>query len=321
MPSLQGFQLDLAELGHVGRDLARPECVLAERDGTLWVSDGRGIATRIDPDGSQALLGPEVGEPNGMAIDAAGDLIVATMTGGKVWRLRRDGRAEVLLDSLDGAPLGAVNFCLFDHLGRLWISVSTRRQPWWSAVVSPQPDGYVILVDEKGPRVVADGLVCANEVRLDARGEHLYAVETLRSRVVRFPIRPDGSLGEREVYGPDGLPGRGSYIDGITFDAEGNLWATTICRNGIVVITPSGDAHTVVEEPNEELLARLEGAIAVGAVQPLDLASCAGATLQLPTSITFGGPDLRTVYVGSLAMPRLPTFRSPVPGLPLSHWR
>jgi len=25
--------------------------------------------------------------------------------------------------------------------------------------------------------------------------------------------------------------------------------------------------------------------------------------------------------VGSLAMSRLPTFRSPVPGLPMSHWR
>jgi streptogramin lyase len=24
---------------------------------------------------------------------------------------------------------------------------------------------------------------------------------------------------------------------------------------------------------------------------------------------------------GSLAMPRLPTFRAPVPGLPMSHWR
>lgn len=321
MPDIRGFQLDLTELKFTGRDLVRPECVVAERDGTLWTSDGRGLATRIDPDGAQALLGPEVGEPNGIAIDAAGDLIVATMSGGKVHRMRRDGRVEVLLDSLDGAPLGAVNFCLCDPLGRLWVSVFSRRLPWWDAIASPQPDGYIILIDEKGARVVAEGIVTANEVRLDARGEHLYVAESLRARILRFPIRPDGSLGEREVYGPDGLSGRGAYIDGFAFDAEGNLWATTICRNGIVVITPGGDAHTVVEEPNEELLARLEGAVAAGAAQPLDLASCAGATLQLPTSITFGGPDLRTVYVGSLAMSRLPTFRSPVPGLPLSHWR
>ena len=37
-------------------------------------------------------------------------------------------------------------------------------------------------------------------------------------------------------------------------------------------------------------------------------------------SITFGGPDLRTVYLGSLFGTRIPCFRSPVPGLPMAHW-
>lgn len=51
------------------------------------------------------------------------------------------------------------------------------------------------------------------------------------------------------------------------------------------------------------------------------MAMAAGQTLQLLTSITFGGPDLRTVYVGSLGMNRLPTFQSPVAGLPMYHWK
>jgi len=37
-------------------------------------------------------------------------------------------------------------------------------------------------------------------------------------------------------------------------------------------------------------------------------------------SLTFGGPDLRTCYVGSLRGTRIPYFRSPVPGLPMVHW-
>ena len=37
-------------------------------------------------------------------------------------------------------------------------------------------------------------------------------------------------------------------------------------------------------------------------------------------SISFGGPDLRTVYVGSLKGTRIPYFRSPVAGLPMAHW-
>ena len=37
-------------------------------------------------------------------------------------------------------------------------------------------------------------------------------------------------------------------------------------------------------------------------------------------SITFGGADLRTVYLGSLRGTRIPYFRSPVAGLPMVHW-
>jgi hypothetical protein len=38
-------------------------------------------------------------------------------------------------------------------------------------------------------------------------------------------------------------------------------------------------------------------------------------------SVTFGGPDLQTVYIGSLKGNRIPCFRAPVPGLPMVHWR
>jgi len=37
-------------------------------------------------------------------------------------------------------------------------------------------------------------------------------------------------------------------------------------------------------------------------------------------SVTFGGPDLKTVYLGSLKGNCIPYFRSPVAGLPMVHW-
>jgi gluconolactonase len=43
------FTLDLEELGWTGQDLQHPESVVAEPDGTLWASDGRGGVMRIDP--------------------------------------------------------------------------------------------------------------------------------------------------------------------------------------------------------------------------------------------------------------------------------
>ena len=46
-----------------------------------------------------------------------------------------------------------------------------------------------------------------------------------------------------------------------------------------------------------------------------------GGNVNWCASVTFGGPDLRTVYVGSLRSTTIPYFRSPVAGLPLVHGR
>jgi hypothetical protein len=38
------------------------------------------------------------------------------------------------------------------------------------------------------------------------------------------------------------------------------------------------------------------------------------------SGIAFGGPDLKTVYLGSLFAPHLASFRSPIAGAPPVHW-
>jgi gluconolactonase len=319
--AIRDFTLDLDELEWTGHDLQRPESVVADRDGALWASDGRGGVTRIDPDGGQELLEGWGGEPNGLAIDpASGDLVTANIALGKVQRMTRSGEVSTVLESVDGQRLTSANFVFYDRSGRLWITCLTREDTWWPAVARPRPDGFIVLVDERGPRIVADGIYATNEARLDADERFLYVAETMKARILRFPVLPDGSLGEREVFGPDGL-GLGGYVDGFTLDAEGNLWVTTVVRNGVGVIDTAGDWHVVFEDPREDMLATFERKLAEGNGTPQDMAAAVGPTLQFPTSVCFAGEDLRTVYVGSLAMPRLPTFRSPVPGLPMSHWR
>ena len=57
-----------------------------------------------------------------------------------------------------------------------------------------------------------------------------------------------------------------------------------------------------------------------GRMTPEILGGGRGTLAPLMASVTFGGPDLRTGYLGSLMGSRLPCFRSPVAGLPLTHW-
>jgi hypothetical protein len=53
---LSGWTVDRAGIRTIGRDLQRPECILAERDGTLWSADARGGVMQIRPDGTQELV-------------------------------------------------------------------------------------------------------------------------------------------------------------------------------------------------------------------------------------------------------------------------
>jgi len=149
---------------------------------------------------------------------------------------------------VDGQRTTSANFVFYDRRGRLWVTCLTREDHWWPAVAHRRPDGFIVLVDERGARIVADGIYATNEARLDAEERYLYVAETMQARILRFPVRSDGSLGDREVFGPDGL-GSGGFVDGFTFDADGNLWVTTVVRNGLGVLTRDGDWHVVVEDP------------------------------------------------------------------------
>src|SRR5580704_12845981 len=92
---LDGWQLERSAIRTVGHDLQRPECILAERNGTLWSADARGGVMRISPDGSQQLIAQHAYKgfagraegaeryilegtlPNGIAFNRNGDFLIA----------------------------------------------------------------------------------------------------------------------------------------------------------------------------------------------------------------------------------------------------
>ena len=333
---LRGFQVDPESMQTVGIDLQRPECILAERDGTLWSADARGGVMRIKADGTQDLITQKVDPhfdlsvsvadslltgtlPNGIAFAENGDILISNFGTDRLERMTRSGKTSILLDSIDGVPLGKVNFVLRDSQGRLWITISTQINPWSDAINNKLSDGSIILLDEKGPRVVADGFYFTNEIRLDANEEWLYVAETTGKRVTRLRVQADGSLTDREIFGPSSL-GDG-VIDGICFDAYGNLWATMLFADRLVAITPEGDLLELLNDGNAEATQKFEEVFKTGDPVPFDvMLECGGSICTWMASVTFGGKDLSTVYLGGLRSTNIPCFNSPVPGLPMVHW-
>ena len=334
MNPLDGFEVERAAIRTVGRDLQRPECVLAEPDGTLWTADARGGVMRIDPDGAQELVAQAVDTrfagsgsadrytmqgtlPNGLAFARNGDILIANFGTDAIERMTRDGRSETLLDELDGEPLGKTNFVLVDSRDRIWFTVTTRLRPWTRSINERAPDGYVGLIDGDGVRIVADGFAGTNEIRFDEHEEWLYVVESNGRRITRLRAAPDGSLSGRELYGP---PDLGGVPDGFAFDAAGNLWITLVNADRLIALTPEGELLTLLDDGDPARVAEWDRRFFAGTMTPEILGSACGTLAPMLASLTFGGPDLRTVYLGSLMGSTIPCFRSPVPGLPLAHW-
>ena len=335
---IETFVVDPAQIRFVGHDLQRPECILAEPNGTLWSADARAGIMRIDPDGTQTLIAQrqhgsfsqaateesrytEGTLPNGLAFADDGRFLIANFGTDVLEIMDRNGATRTLVDQIDGQPIGKVNFVLRDRRGRLWLTVSTRTKNWMTAMSPTVADGFIAMIDEAGAiRIVADNFAFTNEIRFDAMEEYLYVAETTGQRITRFRAVADGSLSHRETFGPSRL-GKGGFPDGIAFDSFGNLWGTLVMADILFVLTPEGDYHEVLVDGDEAATAALERAFRADQATPELMLSTSGTLAPWFASITFGGPDLRTVYVGSLRGSRIPCFQAPAPGLPMVHWR
>ncbi|MDR1972593.1 MAG: hypothetical protein LBQ46_11815 [Treponema sp.] len=126
---IRNFTLNKEEARFIGEDLQKPECILAEKDGSVWAADARGGVCHIKSDGSQEIITQKYAEkidhnssnvdrffkgtlPNGLAFASNGDILI----------------------SKDGKEIGKVNFVLRDSADRLWITITTMKKNWLDAL-------------------------------------------------------------------------------------------------------------------------------------------------------------------------------------------
>jgi len=194
------------------------------------------------------------------------------------------------------------------------------KKNWLDALRPDLDDGYIARYDERGIHIVATGLHFTNEVRMDAKEEYLYVVETTGGRILRYRVDEKGDLHDREIYGPTHM-GQGAYPDGIAFDSYGNLWGTSVYSDKLWVITPDGEFKVLIDEGDHTLVQALDDAFYAKCVTNEILFKTGRGIASWMASVTFGGPDLKTVYIGSLRATNIPYFTSPVAGLPMVHWK
>jgi gluconolactonase len=291
----------------------RPEDVVVGAGGRVFASDHLSAVAEIFPDGSFKRLGPPLGAPNGLNMDARGRIIIANFgiydrTDGPLERFDPDtGVRETLLADVGGRRLTSANYPVIDRGGNIWCANSTHAETWPQAL-DGRTDGFIFVLRPDGSSsVVAEGLKFPNGMALSDDETWLYCAQTSGADVMRFPILAGARLGPGERYGPvlgqltqPGQPAPDpadlGYTDGIGFDVEGNLWVCLPAANKVVAITPSGEVVTLVHDPS-------------------------GEVVNHPTNVTWGGEGLRDLYIGSIRADYVLKAFSPVAGQPQIHQR
>ena len=318
------FQLDNIE--YIGDGLVRPECVLATRAGNLYVSDFRGGVSQISPDGKCTFFGggtiegTEQLKPNGICLLPDGSFLVAHLgeaTGG-VYHIDRQSKITPWLLDIAGEPLPPSNFIYLDHQGRYWLTVSTKKVPRAQAYRSDVHDGFIVLIDNKGARIVADKIGYTNEVYVTPDGSSLYANATFSRETLHFNITEDNQLVDQRVVVKHGF---GIYPDGLTMDTEGKLWVTSIVSNSIVRVDPIlGKSELMLQDVEAQHLQWVEEAYINNQMGRPHLDNVYSKSLKNISSLAFGGKNLSTLNLGCLLGNKIATHTSTYKGVPPSHW-
>lgn len=299
------------DLTKVAVGIDRPEDVVVGPDGRVFASDHQCAVAEIFPDGSFKRLGPKGGAPNGVNMDERGRILIANFgiydrQDGPLQRFDpATGEHENLLIEVGGRRLTSANYPVIDRAGNIWCANSTHAETWPQAL-DGRPDGFIFVLRPDGScEVVAEGLKFPNGLALSSDDAYLFCAQTSGADVLRFPIHEGGKLGAGGRYGPVlgklQAPGGPAvdpadlgYTDGIGMDAEGNLWVCLPGANKVVAITPEMEVVTLLHDPS-------------------------GEVVNHPTNITWGGADLKDLYIGSIRAGYVLKGRSPVAGQPHVH--
>ncbi|RMO48015.1 Senescence marker protein-30 [Pseudomonas amygdali pv. eriobotryae] len=232
--------------------------------------DGRVL--RCTDDGRE-LRAWDVGQKIGsMALRRSGDAaLVALQTG--IYNLDLPtGDIELIVDPEPGLPDNRLNDGKVDRHGRFIVgSMDTREDQASAKLYRLDPDLSLHTLDE--------GIIVSNGPCWSPGGENFYFADTWSGDIWAYDYdNTSGAVANRRTFAKVDTSAGGA-ADGCTVDAEGCLWQALVYAGKLVRYTPDGQVDRIIDMPVKKV-----------------------------TSLTFGGPNLDTLYVTSMARPPLPRF-------------
>jgi gluconolactonase len=266
----------------IAEGLDHPEGVASGPDGRVYAGGEAGQIYRVEDDTFVQIASTD-GFLYGITLDADGNVYGCDFGRAEVVRVTPAGDVTSYSRGTPTRQMRVPNFAAFDDAGNLFVTDSGE----WR-----NDDGLVFRVSPSGETAVwteeANGFT--NGCCLTAGGDGLLVVESTKSRVVRFPILPDGSAGPMEIV----VDLHGSLPDGVALADDGTMFVGCYRPDRIWRVPPGGEPEILADDPD-------------------------GVTFNQPANLAFFGTDLDRVVVSSLGGWALVAADIGVTGLPLRY--
>ncbi|MEV5752794.1 SMP-30/gluconolactonase/LRE family protein [Actinoallomurus sp. NPDC052308] len=236
------------------------------RIGTLYWVDIVGGVVFAQVSGADRPTRIEVGAQVGcLGLTEDPQVLVAGMrTGWHLLDLRTGGRT-FLADPEADRPACRFNDGSVDPAGRFW--TGSLEDGETRAV------GRLYRLDGSGAYTVVDqGFYCSNGIDWSPDGRWMYFVDSRADVIYRYAFEVEsGAVAGRQAFADtSSIPG---IPDGLRVDANGNVWCAFWDGAHVTRFTPDGTVAERLPVP-----------------------------VPRPTSVVFGGPDLRTMYITSASI-------------------
>ncbi|KQX96798.1 gluconolactonase [Massilia sp. Root133] len=237
-----------------------------------WVDiDGKSVH-RLHPSSGKYSRWNTDTEPSAIAVDQDNNLVLATRAG-FVYLNTTTGDIDDIAPAPYDTSIVRFNDGRTDPAGRFW--VGTMYEP------RDQQKAEMYVLDKGGLRLAwAGGMTNSNGLSFSPDGKTMYHSDTTSHRVdaYDYDVKTGTASNRRNLvtFSDDKKAADyGGRPDGAAVDSEGNYWSAMFEGGRIVKLSPTGELLQEIELP-----------------------------VRCPTSVAFGGPDLRTLFVTSASKGR-----------------
>ncbi|WP_226781299.1 SMP-30/gluconolactonase/LRE family protein [Oceaniglobus trochenteri] len=238
----------------------------------LWFIDSLGKRVfRCTAEGGEMRAWTVPSAIGSMALRENGGAIVALEDGFHALDLD-SGETRPIIDPEPDRPGNRLNDGKVDPAGRFLCGSMDKGET--------DPTGTLWRLDpDLSVHRLEDGIICSNGPCFSPDGTTLYFADSFSGTISAFDYDPaTGDATNRRSFAQ--MPAvRGGAPDGATVDAEGCVWSACVFDGRVFRFAPDGTVDRVIEMPVRKI-----------------------------TSLAFGGHDLTTLFVTSMAEPPLPKY-------------